>query len=76
MEMEFAGVSTKDIADIVKLCKIKGFDLVFLDNELQKRGYERLFTPDYDIYDQYDEWEDENYASREKFPSKHHYNDY
>lgn len=73
LEMELGGVDEADIADIVKLCEIKGFSSEMIDEELLKRGYDRIFTVDYDMYDGYDEWEEDDYASVEKFPHKQHY---
>lgn len=75
LEMELNGVDEAVIADIVKLCENKGFNSEIIDDELQKRGYEKLFTVDYDAYDEYDDWEDDEYASIEKFPHKRSYID-
>jgi hypothetical protein len=75
LEMELGGVDEADIAEIVKLCESKGFANELLDEELQKRGYEKLFTVDYDDFDEYGDWEDDEYASVEKFPHKQHYRD-
>ena len=66
-EMELAGVDTADIASIVELCNSKGFSSDFIDEELLKRGYPKIFTIDYDAYDEY--------SSIEKFPQKNHYKD-
>lgn len=68
-EMELAGVDTADIASIVALCESKGFDSDFMDEELFKRGYPKIFTID---YDQYDDFKDDEYISIEKFPHKNH----
>jgi hypothetical protein len=73
LEMELGGVDEADIAEIVKLCESRGFDSEIMDEELLKRGYDRIFTVDYDLYDSYDTWEDDEYASIEKFPHKQHY---
>jgi len=67
LEMEFNGVSAEDISAILDVCRTQGFESNILDTELQKRGYEALFSVDYDSYD---EWEDDEYASVEKFPIK------
>ncbi len=75
LEMELNGVDEAVIADIVKLCENKGFNNEIIDDELQKRGYDKLFTVDYDAYDEYDDWEDDEYASIEKFPHKRSYID-
>lgn len=75
LEMELNGVDEAVIAEIVKLCEDKGFNSELIDDELQKRGYEKIFTVDYDAYDEYDDWEDDGYASVEKFPHKRSYID-
>ncbi len=70
-EMEINGVDVADIADIVQLCEDKGFNSDFIDEELLKRGYSKIFTIDYDSYDDYDNWEED--CSIEKFPYKNEY---
>jgi hypothetical protein len=71
-EMELAGVDAADIDSIVSLCESKGFDSDFMDEELLKRGYPKIFTID---YDEYDDFEDDEYMSVEKFRHKHQYMD-
>jgi hypothetical protein len=73
-EMELGGVDAADIADIVELYKSKALNSEMLDEELVKRGYSRIFTVDYDSYDEYDSWDDE-LSSVEKFPHKHQFRD-
>ena len=48
-EMELAGVDTADIASIVALCESKGFNSDFIDEELLKRGYPKIFNIDYNL---------------------------
>lgn len=73
LEMELGGVDLADIAEIVDLCKSKGLNSEMIDEELVKRGYEKIFTLD---YDDYDSWGDEDeYASVEKFPHRQQYID-
>lgn len=74
-EMELSGVDSADIAEIIKLYDSKVFNSDILDEELLKRGYPRIFTVDYDSYDEYDSWDDE-LSSIEKFPHKHQYIDW
>lgn len=73
LEMELGGVDAADIADIVSLCESRGFNSETIDDELLKRGYDKIFTVDYDAYDEYDEWEDDEYASVEKFSHRPNY---
>jgi hypothetical protein len=72
LEMELNSVDSADIADIVNLCESKGLNTELIDDELVKRGYDKIFTVN---YDEYDDWEDDDYATVEKFPYKQHYND-
>ncbi len=74
-EMELGGVDAADIADIVKLYDGKVFSGEDIDDELISRGYSKMFTVDYDAYDDYDGWEDDDYCSVEKFPHKNQYKD-
>ena len=73
LEMELSGVDEADIAEIVTLCHAKGLNSEMIDEELVKRGYEKIFTVDYDGYEGYDDWEDDEYSTIEKFPHKQHY---
>lgn len=78
LEMEISGVKNDDIAAIIKVCEAKGFDKERINMELQRRGYEQLSTLDYDAYDadaDYGDWEDDDHAYIERFPSKRHYQD-
>lgn len=74
LEMELAGVDSADMTEIVELCKSKGFNSETIDEELIKRGYEKIFTVD---YDQYDDWQDDDdeYASVERFPHRQNFRD-
>lgn len=59
-EMKINDVQQSDIAAIIEICKIKGFSAEGLDEELVKRGYEKIFTVNYDDTDGYEdqEWND------------------
>ncbi len=52
-DMDINNVSEKDISEIIEICNKTGFSLETIDDELQKRGYKRIFTVD---YDDNDEW--------------------
>ncbi|MCW9026071.1 MAG: hypothetical protein OQJ77_02035 [Thiovulaceae bacterium] len=73
-EMELGGVDSADIAVIIKLYEGKVLNSDIIDNELLKRGYPKIFTIDYDAYDEYNDWDDD-YSSIEKFPHKPQYGD-
>jgi len=61
-EMNINDVMEKDISEIIEICNKSGFNLESIDDELQNRGYSKIFTVDYDdmsdddVFD--DEWED------------------
>lgn len=69
-EMELNGVDEADIAEIVELYKNKDINTEAVDRELVQRGYPKIFSIDYDAYDE--EWEDDEATSVERFPYKHH----
>jgi len=70
-EMELNGVDASDITSIVELCRDKGFNSEFLDEELLKKGYPRIFSINYEEYDDFDD----DYFAVEKFPNKNLYRD-
>ncbi|NCO25740.1 MAG: hypothetical protein GW919_02515 [Epsilonproteobacteria bacterium] len=72
-EMEINGVDGADIALILELCKARGFESEILDEELVKKGYDKIFTVDYDMMDDYSD--DDEYETVVKFPHKKHYNE-
>lgn len=47
-EMNIHDVTEKDISEIIEICKRSGFSMEDIDEELQKRGYPKIFTVDYD----------------------------
>lgn len=48
LEMRFCGVSEDDINIIINAYKQKNISPQYLDNELEKLGYERFFHFEYD----------------------------
>lgn len=70
LEMELYGVDSEDITEILEICKSKAYDTQAIDEELQKRGYEPLFTLDYEE----DDFDDE-YPAVQKFSHKKNYVD-
>ncbi len=74
LEMELGGVDSADVAEILELCNSKGFNSEIIDDELVRRGYDKIFTVN---YDDYDDWEEENdeYSSVERFPYKKSFKD-
>jgi len=70
-EMELNGVDAGDIDSIVELCRDKGFNSELMDEELIKRGYPKIFSINYEEYDDFDD----DYFTVEKFPNKNLYRD-
>jgi hypothetical protein len=70
LELELGGVDEADIAEIIALCESKGMHLEAIDDELLKRGYDKVFDVD---YENYDDWDDDAFASVEPFPHKPNY---
>ena len=60
-EMDLNDVKPTDIEAIIEECRHSGFSSEELDEALQKKGYPKIFTIDYDAFDTYDEdaWEDD-----------------
>lgn len=71
LEMELYGVDQEDIVEILEICKPKGYDTEAIDDELEKKGYERIFSIDYDDEDDFDD----EYPSVQKFSHKKNYID-
>lgn len=75
LEMELAGVDSAVITEIVNLQDTEDLDVEMIDEELLKRGYQKIFTVDYESDDDYDDWEEDGFVSVQKFPHKQHYKD-
>jgi hypothetical protein len=75
MEMKLNGVDEADIASILAVCKTKGYAPETLDEELEKRGYERIFTYDFEDEASWDDDDDDEFAPIERFPHKHRFDD-
>ena len=74
LEMELNGVEAADIAAILSVCKTRGYASEILDEELEKRGYERIFSFDFEE-DEPDWDEEDDFGSTEPFPHKHRFDD-
>lgn len=78
LEMKYNGVDAEDIADILEACKVKGYSPDTLDEELKKRGYDAVFTYDYDDDDDDDDgWDEEedDFSQTQQFPHKNRFDD-
>ncbi|MBD3789955.1 MAG: hypothetical protein IE885_06275 [Campylobacterales bacterium] len=62
-EMRINEVAEKDIVEIIEICKTAGFSAERLDEQLQRRGYDKIFTVNYDEYDDDKdiEWEEDDF---------------
>lgn len=60
-EMNINDVKSTDIEEIIEACRHAGFSPEDMDQALQKKGYLKIFTIDYDALDTYDEeaWDDD-----------------
>lgn len=60
-EMRINDVKESDIEEIIEECRHSGFSSEDIDQALQKRGYPKIFTIDYDALDTYDEdvWDED-----------------
>lgn len=73
LDLKYYGVNPSDAEEIINACKKRGFSPEILDEELELRGYDKLFTIEYDDYvDDYDDYEEENF---EKIPRKTYWED-
>ncbi len=48
LEMRYSGVLEEDIEAIIEVCKTKGLKPQIIDQELEKRGLEKVFELEYD----------------------------
>ena len=48
LEMRSSGVLEEDIEAIIEVCKTKGLKPQIIDQELEKRGLEKVFELEYD----------------------------
>jgi len=71
LEMELYGVDLEDITEILEICKAQGYDTQALDEELEKKGYEPIFSVHYDE----DEDDEDEYPTVQKFTHKKNYID-
>ena len=72
-EMELGGVDKADIADILRLYNKKAVNTNMIDDELARRGYPKIFEVDYDLYEEEEEEDWDDYYAIEKFPHKNRY---
>ncbi len=67
LEMRYSGIPEEDIEAILDACKKKGITPQNIDQELEKRGLDKVFEFDYDASES---WYDQNSAASHKAPAK------
>ncbi len=48
LEMRYSGILEEDIEAIIEVCKTRGLKPQIIDQELEKRGLEKVFELEYD----------------------------
>lgn len=48
VEMRYGGIPEEDIEDIMEICKKKGVSPQNIDKELEARGFDKVFSFEYD----------------------------
>ena len=71
LEMELGGVDNADISDIVNLYNFGGLTLDMIDEELIKKGYDPVFSVNYDDYDDFED----DYLPMERNPHRKEWHD-
>ena len=51
LEMRYDGIPEEDIDEIMEICKKKGLSPQNIDIELESRGFDRVFSFEYDEYE-------------------------
>jgi hypothetical protein len=67
LEMRYSGISEEDIEEILEVCKKKGISPQNIDQELEKRGLDKVFEFEYDASES---WFDQGASAAPKAPSK------
>lgn len=67
LEMRYSGIPEEDIEDIMEICKKKGLSPQNIDIELEARGFDKVFSFE---YDEYESWYEGQSQSSHKAPAK------
>ena len=52
VEMRYSGIPEEDIEDIMEICKKKGISPQNIDKELEARGFDKVFSFEYEGWDE------------------------
>ncbi len=52
VEMRYGGIPEEDIEDIMEICKKKGVSPQNIDKELESRGFDKVFSFEYEGWDE------------------------
>lgn len=52
VEMRYGGIPEEDIEDIMEICKKKGVSPQNIDKELEARGFDKVFSFEYEGWDE------------------------
>ena len=52
VEMRYGGIPEEDIEDIMEICKKKGVSPQNIDKELEARGFDKVFSLEYEGWDE------------------------
>lgn len=67
LEMRYSGIPEEDIEEILEVCKKKGITPQNIDQELEKRGLDKVFEFEYDASES---WFDQSAAPSHKASGK------
>lgn len=67
LEMRYGGIPEEDIEEIMEICKKKGVSPQNIDIELEARGFDKVFSFE---YDEYESWYEGQSQMAAKVPSK------
>ena len=67
LEMRYSGIPEEDIEDIMEICKKKGLSPQNIDIELEARGFDKVFSFE---YDEYESWYEGQSQPSHKAPAK------
>lgn len=67
LEMRYSGIPEEDIEEILEVCKKRGITPQNIDQELEKRGLDKVFEFEYDASES---WYDQGANSSHKAPAK------
>ena len=70
LEMRYGGISEEDIEEILEVCKKRGLTPQNIDQELEKKGLDKIFEFEYDASESWYDAGGSGAAASHKAPSK------